>query len=326
VPNFRDLGGYPCHPPSSHFAPNKSYITRPLTLFRSAQLNGITARGTNTLTKHLKIRRLYDLRSERETTNPAKGITPPEIDGVERVFVPVFQDQDYSPEGLARKYKNYTDPDEDENHGYSAGFVRAYKDIFLNAGPAYKRIFEHIRDCDISDDSGNPQPEALLFHCAAGKDRTGVFAALVLRLCGVPDEIIGWEYSLTEPGLGSWREVIIAHMMEGGERGIGTQPMTRSKAERAVSSRGKNMIVFLNDVVDREYGGVEKYMQEYCELDVGDIELIRRRLVVEGGSAFGDGGEYWKEGKRGDGDELGPLGLAKGGDDGRERERKIMTG
>lgn len=329
VLNFRDLGGYPCHPPSSHFSPHKSYITRPLTLFRSGQPSGITPHGTNALCQDLKVRRLYDLRSEREIANQSHNTKPSEIDGVERVFVPVFRDQDYSPEGLARKYRNYTDPDEHEDHGYSAGFVRAYRDIFVNAGPAYKKILEHIRDCDIrgdDDELGGARPEPLLFHCAAGKDRTGVFGALVLRLCGVPDEIIAWEYSITEQGLGSWREVIIGHMMKGGEGGSGTPAMTREEAERAVGSRGKNMIVFLNDVVDKEWGGVEKYMQEHCELGAEDIETVRRRLIIEGESVFGDGTGYWKPGETGDGDRKGPLRLAKDEENGREREPKLMTG
>lgn len=284
-------------------------------------MTGITSAGTNTLSKTLEVRRLYDLRSEREINKQPKTIKPAEIDGVERVCVPVFQDQDFSPEGLARRHKNYSDPDEDENHGYSAGFVRAYREIFVNAGPAYRRIFEHIRDRDIPEDTGGTRPEPLLFHCAAGKDRTGVFAALVLRLCGVPDEITAWEYSITEKGLGSWREVILEHMMKGGESGSGGAALTREEAERAVGSRGKNMIVFLDEVVDQEFGGVEKYMQDQCGLSAEDVETIRRRLVVEGESVFSDGIGYWK-----DGDDVGPLGIAKPDNSGREREQKIMTG
>ncbi len=272
------------------------------------------------------MRRLYDLRSEREVNNQPKNTKSAEIDGVERVLVPVFRNQDYSPEGLARKYKNYTDPDEDKNHGYSAGFVRAYRDIFVNAGPAYKTIFEHIRDRDIQDDSESSQPEPLLFHCAAGKDRTGVLGALLLRLCGVPDEVIAWEYSLTEQGLGSWRETIIAHMMKGGEEGSGTPAMTREEAQRAVSSRGKNMLIFLNDVVDKEWGGVEKYMREHCEFTTEDIETVRTRLVVEGDSPYGNGTGYWKPADTANGDEKGPLGLAKDDGSGRQREQKVMTG
>lgn len=326
VPNFRDLGGYPCRPPSSHFPPNQSYVTRPLTLFRSAQLTGITPNATQTLSRELKVRRLYDLRSEGEVNNQSRNSKPAAVDGVERIFVPVFREQDYSPEWWARKYKNYTDPDEDESHGYSAGFVRAYRDIFVNAGPAYRRIFEHIRDHDIQDESGSSQPEPLLFHCAAGKDRTGVFAALVLRLCGVPDEVIAWEYSITEQGLGSWRETIIAHMMKGGEDGSGIPAMTREEAERAVGSRGTNMIVFLKDVVDQEWGGVEKYLQDHCDLTAEDIATVRRRLVVEGDSPYGDGTGYWKPADTPEGDEKGNLGLAKDDGSGREREQRVMTG
>jgi protein tyrosine/serine phosphatase len=327
APNFRDLGGYPCYfHGSDHPSPHhESYITRPLTLFRSAQLTGITPQGINTLSKDLKVRRLYDLRSEKEVNNQSQTNKPTDINGVERVLVPVFRDEDYSPEILARKYKNYTAQNEHENHRHSAGFVRAYKDILLNAGPAYKRIFEHIRDCDIPDESGGSIPEPLLFHCAAGKDRTGVFAALVLRLCGVQDEAIAWEYSITEKGLGPWREVIIAHMMKGGEPGSGTPAMMRDEAERAVGSRKDNMLVLLIDVLDKEFGGVERYMQEVCELSNEAIASIRRRLVIEGQSIFGDGTGYWKPGTTPDGDEMGPLGLAKD-DTGRQREQKVMTG
>ena len=37
-----------------------------------------------------------------------------------------------------------------------------------------------------------------VFHCTAGKDRTGMVAALVLFLVGVPDEVIVDDYTLTD--------------------------------------------------------------------------------------------------------------------------------
>lgn len=236
-----------------------------------------------------------------------------------------------------RKYHNYAAPDEDDesSHGHSAGFVRAYRDIARSAGPAFRTLFEHIRDGDIptttaSDDgSGASQaqrPEPLLFHCAAGKDRTGVFAALVLRLCGVADEVVAWEYGLTEIGLGEWSRRIVEYMMKGGEVGSGRPAMKREEAERAVGSRPGNMLVFLREVVDGEFGGVERYMQEFCGISAGDVEVIRRRLVVEGESGFGDGRGYWREAEVLDGDEAGPLGLAKGDGMGRKREERVMTG
>lgn len=38
---------------------------------------------------------------------------------------------------------------------------------------------------------------ATVFHCAAGKDRTGVFAAVVLSLLGAPAEVISADYAVT---------------------------------------------------------------------------------------------------------------------------------
>lgn len=38
---------------------------------------------------------------------------------------------------------------------------------------------------------------ACIYHCAGGKDRTGVISALLLGVAGVPDETIGEDYALT---------------------------------------------------------------------------------------------------------------------------------
>jgi protein tyrosine/serine phosphatase len=54
----------------------------------------------------------------------------------------------------------------------------------------------------------------LIIHCTAGKDRTGVICALVLSLCGVDDEIVAQEYSLTDRGLSTeWKDSVIVHLM-----------------------------------------------------------------------------------------------------------------
>lgn len=58
----------------------------------------------------LGITHIYDLRShneiERSIAAGRGGVA--EWDGCERVFVPVFPDQDYDPEALAVRFKNYS--------------------------------------------------------------------------------------------------------------------------------------------------------------------------------------------------------------------------
>lgn len=208
----------------------------------------------------------------------------------------------------------YTAPDEDPGHGYSAGFVRAYRDIAQHAGPAYRKILEHVRD--------RPD-EPLIFHCTAGKDRTGVLAALILRLCGVDDDVIAWEYGITERGLGDWRRVIVERMIagsggggfpslkdrdvtEGAKNGslvpdgvnLKKHGMSREQAERIVGSRAKNMTIFLREVLDKEFGGVRQYLKDYCGFTDEDLDRIRGNLVVEGVEAVSPP-EGWTEESRG---------------------------
>jgi protein-tyrosine phosphatase len=47
----------------------------------------------------------------------------------------------------------------------------------------------------------DPESQPVLFHCAAGKDRTGVVAALVLSVLGVADDDIVADYVLSEPSV-----------------------------------------------------------------------------------------------------------------------------
>ena len=61
----------------------------------------------------------------------------------------------------------------------------------------------------------NEPSKPLVVHCTAGKDRTGVICALVLSLCGVDDETVAKEYSLTEIGLtDEWKEGVLQHLMD----------------------------------------------------------------------------------------------------------------
>ena len=84
--------------------------------------------------------------------------------------------------------------------------MQAYLDILNNAPPSYRKILLHL---------ANEPSKPLIVHCTAGKDRTGVICALVLSLCGVDDEVVAHEYSLTEVGLTTeWKAAVIEHLMD----------------------------------------------------------------------------------------------------------------
>lgn len=101
IPNFRDLGGYP-------IASAPDHSVRRDIIYRSAEPQRVTKDGIAVMNS-LGITHIYDLRSNNEIErNQAAGrggvVT---WEGCERFFVPVFVDEDYSPEKIAIRFQDY---------------------------------------------------------------------------------------------------------------------------------------------------------------------------------------------------------------------------
>jgi hypothetical protein len=68
-----------------------------------------------------------------------------------------------------------------------AWMTETYSDFAFRAAPEYSKVFVQLREDHLP----------LLFHCSAGKDRTGVFSALLLLSLGVPEQTVLEDYALT---------------------------------------------------------------------------------------------------------------------------------
>ena len=107
VRNLRDIGGYSI---------STRRCTRRRLVYRSADFSTLTEDGLKQL-EPLKIKAVFDLRSKKEVEKAGKGDTEPQRkyfetwtsrpDGPRYNFVPVFDDDDYSPEALAERFKDY---------------------------------------------------------------------------------------------------------------------------------------------------------------------------------------------------------------------------
>ncbi|MER5204284.1 tyrosine-protein phosphatase [Streptomyces sp. NPDC002825] len=107
----------------------------------------------------------------------------------------------------------------------------------------------------------------LVFHCASGKDRTGLLAALVLGLLEVPDEEILADFALTELAterlIEDWKA---AHPgREPRWPGYGRAPADVIR-------------LFLADLRER-YGSVYGYVTGHVGLDPAVVTALRARLV-----------------------------------------------
>jgi hypothetical protein len=145
--NFRDLGGY-------HTVDGRR--TRSGLVYRSNSLQELTQDDVARLRWDLRVATVLDLRSPKEIARDGHG--PFMDEGVRYINIPVLHERNDSgrPGAIAH------------------GLVERYLS-YLRAGG--DNVVEALRT--IAEDDVLP----VVFHCSAGKDRTGVFAALLLGSC-----------------------------------------------------------------------------------------------------------------------------------------------
>jgi protein-tyrosine phosphatase len=168
VINFRDLGGY-------HTADGKRVRTG--LIYRSGALGDITEKGIAKL-QELGIKLICDLRSaEEEVAAPDKYHQEPKPT---YVHLPLLAD-DNRRERIMALFFNRSK--------FTTMMPEMYTRVIIDANaPLYGDILRRIANADNLP---------TLIHCSAGKDRTGVAAALILSLLGVPEDVILADYSLS---------------------------------------------------------------------------------------------------------------------------------
>jgi protein-tyrosine phosphatase len=105
---------------------------------------------------------------------------------------------------------------------------------------------------------------SVLFHCAAGKDRTGFAAALFLRLMGVPQDVVLDDYLLTNQYfLSSYRWTLRVLRLVRGRR------FAKSVREFMIAEPAYLGSAF--KVIDETYGSFERYVSDGLGLTSTDI-------------------------------------------------------
>ncbi len=165
--NFRDLGGY--------LAAGGRH-TRWRRLFRSDHLAALSARDHATL-QALGVRRSFDFRGVHERRAQAyavPGLVQHHL-GIEPT--------------VAQQMHALVDAGLALTPARMAELMEAlYRRLVDEESAVFARWFRHLLD----DDS------PAVFHCTAGKDRTGLAAALLLRALGVPQDLVEGDYLLTQ--------------------------------------------------------------------------------------------------------------------------------
>ena len=107
-----------------------------------------------------------------------------------------------------------------------------------------------------------------VFHCAAGKDRTGLLAAFILSILGVSEEIISADYGKTSDGIKrliEWAKVNQPELADA----------YANMPARFAASDPRAMAVILSDL-NSKHGSVQNYLHE-----IGVDEKIFTALRAE---------------------------------------------
>ena len=230
--NFRDLGG--------HATP--SGIVRRGVLFRSDSLAHCDAGDIERLVTTHRVRTVVDLRREHEVeAAPMDGLRDAGVHVEHRSLidpaVPPLLTPDLLDGTLAERYCSILD----------------------TSGAQFVSVLGLVAD---------PANHPLVFQCAAGKDRTGLVAAIVLQVLGVDDAAITEDYAKTAAVV----DLLVA-------RFAARMPPGRDPpGPRIMSAEAATMQTALDWLRDH-HGGAEPYLLAHG-MPAGAIATLREALII----------------------------------------------
>ena len=246
--NFRELGGY--------LADEGKHV-RWGQIYRGIPTGKLTGEADRRLLDSLGLRLILDLRSsgeaKKEPDYVPDGARLVQIcglcaeDGVEIAFAP----------GDIEKLMQTAEEGESISQ-------RLYRRM-LTGNKAFKELFRAL-------EAGETP---ILFHCSAGKDRTGVAAMLILLALGASDEVICADFEQTNACRKAEIDAVLAeHAAE-----IAADPACRMRYY-AMAGVDPAAAPFVLDTIRRKFGSAENYLE--TEYGLTPARLMRlRRMYLE---------------------------------------------
>ncbi|WP_405424690.1 tyrosine-protein phosphatase [Streptomyces erythrochromogenes] len=234
--NFRDAGGY---------RTGTGQWVRMGEVYRSDALNKLTANDLAKL-RRLHVRTVFDLRMEDERSKDADKVPA----GAAYVVADVFA-------GSGSFQTMPRTPDEAVK-----AMVDAERAMVSGAGgkKAYAQVLEGIeRDRDRS----------VLFHCTAGKDRTGWANAALLTALGVPRQTVEADYLASNDYRRAANDAILSHLPA--QQAAVYKPLLDVRPE------------YLNagyDEVGATYGSFDRYLKDGLGIDARELKQLKKDLLV----------------------------------------------
>jgi len=231
--NFRDVGGYP----TADGGEVKWGV-----LFRSDNLRKLTESADLERFHALDVRTVIDLRYPWEIEQSGRV---PDFPGLRYVNLSI-EHQPYDQGALGDDFDPWR------------FLADRYMEVAQDGVKEIRGVLDVIAD---------PESGTTVFHCASGKDRTGIIAMLVLSLIGVSEDDVLTDFALTE--LATQRLIADWKAYYPG-RELSWSAYARAPREP--------MQLFITDLKSR-YGSIEGYAAQELGVDDALIAALKAKLV-----------------------------------------------
>jgi protein-tyrosine phosphatase len=234
--NVRDLGGHPTE---------DGAVTRMGAVVRADSVRRLTPAGWEALVGY-GIRRIVDLRLAWELEEDTPGEVPVEV-----VHVPFFEEVSLDKQiEIAELWLSAPDD------------VSATRDGYLEMLDSYRaNVAAAISAVAAAPEGG------VLIHCMGGKDRTGLIAALLLRLAGVATADIAADYGLSSENIKPLWQLWVDDAGDDAEREL----------RRRLSASPAEAMVQVLETLERDYGSAEAFLL-HAGATQEELERARSRI------------------------------------------------
>ena len=249
TPNFRDVGGYETE---------DGRFVRWGVLYRSGVLSGLTASDFEYLSQ-LGVKVVCDFRTPQENSlAPEKWIDDPRV---VRVAAPIGS-KSTNNKSVSLQVFLAGNPTPEE---LRARMLESYRNMVIDGAPEFAIAFHQL--------ASGPLP--MLYHCTAGKDRTGIFSALVLRSLGVPEATILSDYTLTDKYLDAEGRKQMA--IASNNHDLDAFAKSNSKVLLAADPE---WIRGAFRAIDQQYGSFDNYRRQVLNVSDDDLEKVKAKLLT----------------------------------------------
>ncbi|MEG2937992.1 MAG: tyrosine-protein phosphatase [Vagococcus sp.] len=226
--NFRDIG---------NIATQDGKRVKPNLFLRSGEVVNVHHSTVDQLLNEYKLETIIDLRGEKETTErPDDTLT-----GVDYVNIDILKDVKGQGASFEDLLKGAGTAD--------IGMLELYEELVLTDGArrGYQQFLELIL---------NKPKSPILFHCFAGKDRTGMAAAIILKSLNVSDKLIFDDYLKTNAMRKKANQLIVNDLRS---KGLTEEQLNEVLVMMNVDKR---YLEHSFKIIDKEFGGFEQYITE----------------------------------------------------------------